>query len=165
MRAILIVGALFLAGAFYNFFTPAGDTANGVGGLAYAVLLVGLWLFFRKLDRRNRKFLIWLSGNASAIRSGGSPYGSTTVTTETEITQYQAALSFVLITVKIPSGFYVVGQDSSRAIALVFTILCLTLGWWGIPWGPIYTIQAVIRNVKGGDKQKVADVLVAMQAN
>jgi hypothetical protein len=26
----------------------------------------------------------------------------------------------------------------------------LVAGWWGIPWGPIYTIQSVYKNSKGG---------------
>src|SRR5207244_4686260 len=26
------------------------------------------------------------------------------------------------------------------------------LGWWGIPWGPVYTIQALFVNGKGGSQ-------------
>ena len=33
---------------------------------------------------------------------------------------------------------------------LPFTLLSLLLGWWGIPWGPIYTIQSLWVNLKGG---------------
>jgi hypothetical protein len=29
-------------------------------------------------------------------------------------------------------------------------LLTLVAGWWGIPWGPIYTIQGVWVNLNGG---------------
>jgi ATP-dependent phosphoenolpyruvate carboxykinase len=32
------------------------------------------------------------------------------------------------------------------------------LGWWGIPWGPIYTIAAVVTNIRGG-KDVTAEIL------
>ena len=31
-----------------------------------------------------------------------------------------------------------------------FTLLTLVLGWWGIPWGPIYTIGSIYTNFNGG---------------
>jgi len=24
------------------------------------------------------------------------------------------------------------------------------LGWWGIPWGPIWTISTIVTNLRGG---------------
>jgi len=33
---------------------------------------------------------------------------------------------------------------------LGFTLLSLVLGWWGIPWGPIYTVQSLWVNAQGG---------------
>ncbi len=30
------------------------------------------------------------------------------------------------------------------------TILTMVAGWWGIPWGPIFSIQAIFRNAMGG---------------
>lgn len=34
--------------------------------------------------------------------------------------------------------------------ALPSNLLSLVAGWWGIPWGPIYTIQSVYNNSRGG---------------
>lgn len=39
---------------------------------------------------------------------------------------------------------------SSVGKGLGFTLLSLLFGWWGIPWGPIYTIGALITNFSGG---------------
>jgi hypothetical protein len=35
------------------------------------------------------------------------------------------------------------------------------LGWWGIPWGPLYTVQSLVRNTRGGiqDAEVNAEVL------
>lgn len=161
MRIILIVAGLFLAGALYNFFAPTGDPMEGVAGLAIASLLVGLWLFLLKQDKLNGNFLDWLSKNAITIMSGGSLYNDVLITSEMQITQYQAALSFLVITVKVPSRFHIVGHESSLGAACLFTLVSLIFGWWGIPWGPIYTIQSIFSNLNGGHKQKVGDLLAA----
>jgi hypothetical protein len=34
--------------------------------------------------------------------------------------------------------------------ALPWIFLTLIAGWWGIPWGPIYSIQSLVINFKGG---------------
>jgi hypothetical protein len=161
MRLILIMAGLFLAGALYNLLAPTGNAAEGVAGLAIASLLVGLRLFLLKQDRLNRHFLGWLFENAAAIMSGGSLYDGVIITSQTEISQYQAALSFLIITIKVPSRFHIVDRESSLGVAWLFTFVSLVFGWWGIPWGTIYTIQSIFRNLKGGHKQKVGDLLAA----
>jgi len=35
------------------------------------------------------------------------------------------------------------------------------LGWWGIPWGPIYTIASLVRNARGGYKLRIGELLAA----
>jgi hypothetical protein len=37
------------------------------------------------------------------------------------------------------------------------------LGWWGIPWGPIYSIQSLVTNFRGG-KQVQFQANVATKA-
>jgi hypothetical protein len=32
------------------------------------------------------------------------------------------------------------------------TLVTWLLGWWGIPWGPVYTVQALVQNLLGGTK-------------
>ncbi len=38
---------------------------------------------------------------------------------------------------------------------LGYTALTFLLGWWGIPWGPIRSVQAMITNFKGGITERV----------
>ncbi len=163
MRFIFIVAGLFLVGAGYNFISSDGDVTEGIAGLVIAASLIGLWWLTREQDRLNREFVAWLSDNAAAIASGGSRYKETLITGKTEITQYQVALSFLIVSIKVPSRFLIAGDTSKTAIAWSYTIASVVFGWWGIPWGPVYTIQSVFRNLKGGHKQKVWDILAIIQ--
>ena len=64
---------------------------------------------------------------------------------------YQFCISIVLITFKRNSDIYVISDgESSFAKGLKYTFLTLLLGWWGIPWGPIYTVSAIFTNCRGG---------------
>ena len=75
---------------------------------------------------------------------------------------YQYCISLLVITFKRSSNIYFISHDSSAVVkGLPFTLLSLVLGWWGIPWGPIYTIQSVWVNFQGG-KNVTNEVLASM---
>lgn len=64
---------------------------------------------------------------------------------------YQYCISVVVMTFKRPSSIYFIKNGESAFLkGLGYTVLSLLLGWWGIPWGPIYTIGAIIQNCSGG---------------
>ena len=49
--------------------------------------------------------------------------------------------------------------------ALKATAITWVFGWWGFPWGPIYTIGALITNLEGGEQPKDINArLLAHQA-
>jgi hypothetical protein len=57
----------------------------------------------------------------------------------------------IVLTFRRPSDIYFVRQGENVLVkGLPFTLLSLVAGWWGIPWGPIYTIQSVYNNSRGG---------------
>jgi hypothetical protein len=64
---------------------------------------------------------------------------------------YQYCISMIILTLKRPCDIYFV-KESENAIVkgIGFTLISLLLGWWGIPWGPVYTIQSLITNFRGG---------------
>ncbi|WP_438433674.1 hypothetical protein [Gorillibacterium sp. sgz500922] len=73
---------------------------------------------------------------------------------------YQFCISILVMTFKRSSDIYFVRHHENRVgKGMKFTILSFLLGWWGIPWGPIYTIGALTRNFKGG--QDVTDEVMA----
>jgi hypothetical protein len=64
---------------------------------------------------------------------------------------FQYCISMLVITLRRSSDIYFLRQGESAAVkGLPFTLLSLVAGWWGIPWGPIYTIQSVYNNSRGG---------------
>jgi hypothetical protein len=77
---------------------------------------------------------------------------------------FQYCVSLVVVTFKRPSAIYFVKPGESVAAAgLGFTLISLVAGWWGIPWGPIYTIQSVWVNCRGG-RDVTKEVVAALGA-
>ncbi|HJQ13777.1 MAG TPA: hypothetical protein VJ830_03435 [Anaerolineales bacterium] len=64
---------------------------------------------------------------------------------------YQYCISILILTFKRSSSVYFIRHEENAVLkGLPFTLLSLLLGWWGIPWGPIYTIQSLWVNLRGG---------------
>ena len=82
---------------------------------------------------------------------------------------FQYCISLVVITFRRSSNIYFISHSDNAVIkGLPFTLLSFALGWWGIPWGPIYTIQSIWTNFSGGKdvtKEVLASMMSAAQAN
>ena len=64
---------------------------------------------------------------------------------------YQYCISVLVMTFKRPSSIYFLrAGEGAVGKGLGFSGLSMLLGWWGIPWGPIYSIQSLITNFRGG---------------
>lgn len=64
---------------------------------------------------------------------------------------FQYCISILVMTFKRQSDiFFIKADESAVAKGLPFTLLSLFLGWWGIPWGIIYTIETLAINFRGG---------------
>lgn len=72
---------------------------------------------------------------------------------------YYYCISILVITFRRGSPVYFVRAGESRLKkGLPYTILSLVAGWWGIPFGPIFTIQSLWVNCRGG--KDVTDQIV-----
>jgi hypothetical protein len=59
--------------------------------------------------------------------------------------------SIVIMSFKRSSDIYFIKSgEGAFGKSIPFLLISLFLGWWGIPWGIIYTIQCLIDNVRGG---------------
>jgi len=58
--------------------------------------------------------------------------------------------------------YFVKSGESGFGYGIKYSLISLVLGWWGIPWGPIYTIWSLIANCSGG-KDVTQEVLHALQ--
>ena len=60
-------------------------------------------------------------------------------------------LSFAVVTFKRTSDVYMIRKGERRGYrSWPFTLVSFLLGWWGLPFGPKYTIEAIRTNLKGG---------------
>ena len=65
---------------------------------------------------------------------------------------YQYTISILVMTFRRSSSVHFVPAGKSAVVAgLPFTVITLLLGWWGIPWGPIYSIGSLVKNLSGGE--------------
>lgn len=64
---------------------------------------------------------------------------------------YQYCVSILVMSFRRASGVYFIpAGESSVSKGLPWILLTLVAGWWGIPWGPIFSIQSLVTNFKGG---------------
>ncbi len=64
---------------------------------------------------------------------------------------FEWCLSLLIVTLRRPTDVYFLRADQSGFLqGLPYTLLSFLLGWWGIPWGLIYTPMAIYSNLSGG---------------
>ncbi len=64
---------------------------------------------------------------------------------------YTYCISIVIMTFKRSSNIHFIKPGNSAitpGLGLLF--ISLILGWWGLPWGPIYTIGSIFNILTGG---------------
>src|SRR6187549_1510293 len=60
-------------------------------------------------------------------------------------------ISFLIMTLRRSSDIYFIRSDENTfKYSYGYVLLNLIVGWWGIPWGPIYTIGALYNHITGG---------------
>lgn len=77
---------------------------------------------------------------------------------------YQYAISVLVMSFRRASSIhYIPAGQSAVSKGLPWIMLTLLAGWWGIPWGPIFSIQSLITNFKGG-KDVTAEIMAQLTA-
>lgn len=70
---------------------------------------------------------------------------------------YQWCISVLVMTFKRGTDIYYIRPGENAVVkGLPWTLLSLVVGWWGIPWGLIYTPMALFTNLSGGKDVTVA---------
>ncbi|MDR6561292.1 MULTISPECIES: hypothetical protein [unclassified Arcicella] len=65
---------------------------------------------------------------------------------------FKYTISIIIMTFRRTSDIYYIEPGGSTFTHSWSSILInLLLGWWGLPWGPIYTIGALYNNFSGGE--------------
>ena len=64
---------------------------------------------------------------------------------------YQYCFSVVVMTFRRNTDIYFIRPgENAVAKGMQWTLISLVAGWWGFPWGLIYTPMALFQNLKGG---------------
>lgn len=73
---------------------------------------------------------------------------------------YPYCISVLVMTFKRSSGIYYLRPGENAVLkGLGYILLSLIAGWWGLPWGIIYTLEALAVNLGGG--KNVTDKVLA----
>ena len=77
---------------------------------------------------------------------------------------YLWVVSLAIVTFKRSSKvFYIPPGESALVRGLPYTLCSVLLGWLGIPWGILYTAQAIIENTSGG--KDVTPEMILLMSN
>ena len=75
---------------------------------------------------------------------------------------FSYCISIIIMTFRRSSNIYFIkAGEGSFSKGIGFSLISFFFGWWGIPWGPIYTIQSLFTNSRGGKdvtKEVVASI-------
>ena len=64
---------------------------------------------------------------------------------------FEYCISLVVVTLRRRSGvFWLRPGEKGLLRGLPYTAVSLLLGWWGVPWGLIYTPLVIVTNLSGG---------------
>lgn len=81
------------------------------------------------------------------------------VTAQPRYVVFFRVYSFVLATMRNPvQGIFC--ASCARGEALKSSLITMFTGWWGFPWGPIYTFGAILSNGFGGKHEKKSDEML-----
>lgn len=73
---------------------------------------------------------------------------------------FSYCISVLIMTFRRESDiFFVRAGEGTFMKSLPYTALSMVVGWWGFPWGLIYTPMAIITNLGGG--RNVTDEVLA----
>jgi hypothetical protein len=65
-------------------------------------------------------------------------------------TVFTYVLSGIVITLRRAGSSGIFCGSCRRKEGIKWSVLTGVLGWWGIPWGPLYTVQSLVHNARGG---------------
>ncbi|MBI5700971.1 hypothetical protein HZC34_03865 [Candidatus Saganbacteria bacterium] len=153
------VGLFLLAIGLFTGFTEGWALENAAPqlvALGSIYLALSFYLMTQLWDAEG--FLEIIGKNKNALLSGGkTKYAGREITKETEVVRYTWVLSFIIFSIRDQSAYYFFPKG--YAMGYVFSLITFIFGWWGLPFGLIWTIPAIIKNFKAEDKATVEMLL------
>ncbi len=111
----------------------------------------------------DQNFTLWLASNIGNVRAGLASFEGERVTMQSEVARYYTCFSIVFFTMKTTTPYFLVGTDAQQRSAVTATAITSLLGWWGIPFGLIFTPYCLFVNLKGGDRRTVESLIADLE--
>jgi hypothetical protein len=121
--------------------------------LSPIIIILGLLLLVKRLRKKKAR-----EDTSVILDCKGKPCAKCGGTAGVEPRAYLVCYSFFIVTSKSPSRFRPICEKCKVIAGVPYTLLTLLLGWWGLPYGPIYTLQALAKNNEGGIVLKKEDI-------
>ena len=75
---------------------------------------------------------------------------------------FSYTISIIIMTFKQPTSIYFLRSGEGAFVpSLPFLMITCCFGWWGFPFGPIYSIWSLVENL-GGGKDVTREIMQAM---
>ncbi|URN96553.1 MAG: hypothetical protein NAG76_10160 [Candidatus Pristimantibacillus lignocellulolyticus] len=146
-----MASALFAIAAFILFssvFTLSkGNTSMSISLLIITCIIAFFGFLLYRDEKQGKQFKEWLLSNSDHIRTHGDTFNGVRIDNQTQFMQYEICFSWVLISYRIKTSYYVKEYHPTAMLNILFCLFTCLFGLWAMPLGPIYTFQAVNRNV------------------
>jgi hypothetical protein len=148
----LAAGALLLTAVMFFQKEP-------VPGVVYLVIGLIFTLFLHCLYAPD-PLLEWLK--AGGLRGGPAVYEGAPVTPDSVAVRFHGVASFLIWSGKYQSPLLLAGRGKVAPTGAFYTLLTLATGWWGFPFGLLWTPVALFNNLRGGTRVKLRDLQASL---
>lgn len=126
-----------------------------------AATAIGLcmWACLQRAQSESERFIAWLNEHRDQIIAGPIRYEDQVVSIDDTVSRFDVCVSAVFATATYHSAYRLVDDPARPGINLLCTSCTLLMGWWGLPWGPIQTINSLCQNLAGGRRCRVGDLI------
>ena len=127
-------------------------------GAMLGIFITSLWLRQRNL-RLRQEFLNQLKKEKREILRGGAVLIDEEIyRKDTVLSSYQMSVGAIFSSVNLSSPFSQYhGYPNHQA--LFYSLASLATGWLALPFGPAITLTFIAKNLTGGNKKNVQDLL------
>ena len=136
------------------------DWPNVIFGSVPALFFTLIATMALKEAIARRRFTQFLLAHEAEIQHRGFVrYKGQILTFDSKVMSFEIVLSLLLVTVRSRSRHFIPEIETGFGAGSVFTIATVLLGWWGLPFGPWWTFQALAANFSGGYVDTIGGVL------
>ncbi|RED51161.1 hypothetical protein DFP95_1456 [Cohnella lupini] len=153
---VLLFSMFFYGATFWSYDT---SQANFIFQLIIGTVLLLCFLYLIRDRREQEEFALWLQSHRKEILTDRAFFNHFEITTDTLFIRYEAVVSFAFFSKHRTSRYFIQGAHLTPLHRAMFSFITLLFGWWSVPFGPITTIVVLWRNLRGGHRYTLSDLL------